>query len=417
MISKIKSQLDDEVDLLGVILTIWNNKFKVFFVAVAAAIAMLGFQTVVKHVPEYVATTEIRSISTFDELEYKTYNLYFTKTGPITKKPSSSFTEKARAEEETEIEAQLKAEARREKTILPFQQIERSQLINLFIEKLKENTLFKKEIKRYGLVKKEDYKDQQAYEYEVTRLASLIKFLPPNDDIRKGNIEPYWRIQFVTDDKQMWQNFLKNVNKPANEEIRLHLNKNHKKFIENKKELNKFKIEDIEIKMTNAMINYENLASRKLTYLSEQAQIARKLNVAKNNYLEPQNINTGNAVITTLISKTPDYMRGYEMIEEEIALIKRRDDKKAFIKGFGILEQIKRDLTSNKDVDRLEILFKSTPAYNSNDFYAAKIMFQSTKHEIINKRNSIKMLFLAGLIGAIIGIFYVLISHAIQNRR
>ena len=155
MISKIKSQLDDEVDLLGVILTIWNNKFKVFFVAVAAAIAMLGFQTVVKHVPEYVATTEIRSISTFDELEYKTYNLYFTKTGPITKKPSSSFTEKARAEEETEIvfrrkkkkKNNLKQQPRKkrmtkkeiaDKRISDYQKIVFSTLNNLKLNKLRQ---------------------------------------------------------------------------------------------------------------------------------------------------------------------------------------------------------------------------------------------------------------------------------------
>ena len=31
MDSQIKSQLDDEVDLLGLFITIWNNKSKVFF--------------------------------------------------------------------------------------------------------------------------------------------------------------------------------------------------------------------------------------------------------------------------------------------------------------------------------------------------------------------------------------------------
>ena len=52
MESQIKSQLDDEVDLLGLFITIWNNKSKVFFIAFVAVIIMFGFQVVTKHVPE-----------------------------------------------------------------------------------------------------------------------------------------------------------------------------------------------------------------------------------------------------------------------------------------------------------------------------------------------------------------------------
>ena len=414
MDSQIKSQLDDEVDLLGLFITIWNNKSKVFFIAFVAVIIMFGFQVVTKHVPEYVATTEIRPISSFDELEYKSYNLYYGKTNQEFKKPFSVV--RLEKNNETQIEKEIREEEEKEFAMLAFQPIGKKYLINLFIEKLKENTLIKNEIKRYGMVKKEDYKDQQAYEDEVTRVASLIKYLPPNRNNKQGNIENNWRIQFVTDDKQVWKNFLKNINKPANEEIRLHLNKNHDKFIENKKRLKKFNIEDIEMKMKDAMINYENMASRKLTYLNEQAQIARKLNVAKNNLITPTIDATATAIIT-LASRAPDYMRGYEMIEEEISLITKRTDKEAFIEGFDLLERIKRDLISDKDADRLDTLFEGTPIYDYDDFYAAKIMFQSTDYEILNERNAIKMLFLAFIIGAMLGIFYVLISNAIYNRK
>jgi LPS O-antigen subunit length determinant protein (WzzB/FepE family) len=169
--------------------------------------------------------------------------------------------------------------------------------------------------------------------------------------------------------------------------------------------------------MKNATENHETMSARRLTYLTEQAEIARKLNIAKNNILESQSFRTDTAVITTLISEIPYYMRGYEMIEKEIELIKSRVDSKAFIQIFSKLEKKLRKITSNKDIKRLETLFKKTPVNSSDDFYAAKIMFQSTEHEIVNKRNSIKILFLAGLIGAILGIFYILMTNAIQNRR
>jgi len=76
-----------------------------------------------------------------------------------------------------------------------------------------------------------------------------------------------------------------------------------------------------------------------------------------------------------------------------------------------------RHLTSNKDLERLENLFIKTPIFNSNNFYAAKIMFQSTVNKKLNERNQIKILVLSGLLGALIGIFYIIISNAIQKRR
>lgn len=176
MVSKIKSQYNDEIDLLEIVLTIWNNKLKVFLITAVAVVSMFAFLTIKKHAPEYMATTEIRPISIFDELEYKTYNFYFSMMNPtilISLLPESD------------------KEKKEEIILLSFKNIERSYLINLFIEKLKDNTLFKNAIKKYGLVKKENYKDQQAYEDAVTRLASLINFLPPNNNIKNGSIEPY----------------------------------------------------------------------------------------------------------------------------------------------------------------------------------------------------------------------------------
>ena len=168
--------------------------------------------------------------------------------------------------------------------------------------------------------------------------------------------------------------------------------------------------------MKNALINYDNVTSRKLAYLEEQAKIARKLGVANNNYLEPQNINTGNALVTTLIAKTPDYLRGYEMIEEEISLIKKRINKEAFIENFSLLESIKKDYSTNKDAERLEELFQSTPVVDPNNFYAAKLMHQSTITDTINYINPIKLIILFSLIGLIVGSFYVLIENAIIIR-
>ena len=84
MIQKIKPSHSDEVDVLGIIITIFNNKLKIFLISALAVVLSLGYQIIKKHVPEIMVTTEIRPISTFDKLEYQTYNFAFDKFSPST---------------------------------------------------------------------------------------------------------------------------------------------------------------------------------------------------------------------------------------------------------------------------------------------------------------------------------------------
>ena len=82
------------------------------------------------------------------------------------------------------------------------------------------------------------------------------------------------------------------------------------------------------------------------------------------------------------------------------------------------LENIKKTVESEKYVERVENVFSSSPISNSDNFYAAKIIYDTSKYIGNNTHNpSIKkMLLIAGVFGLIFGIFYALISNAIQNR-
>ena len=406
-----------EIDLLGIILTIWEKKLKVFLISALLVMFLFIIQTskFFSGNIAYIATTEIRPISASNELEYSSYNTYSLSMDKSIKMKRRDVGEDNTKEQKILInEIRKKIEKENEK--LGFSTINKDVLLKLFIEKLKENNNFEEGIKKFNLISKENYKNSQEYEDDVKKLASTIKFLPPNDDIEMGKIEIYWRIQFEVENAHLWQKILMSINGPVNELIRLHINDRHNRFIKTKKNLKRFNIEDIELKMKNSMINYENETAQKLAYLEEQAKIARKLGLANNNYLEPQSINTGNALVTTLIAKTPDYLRGYEMIEEEISLIKKRVNKKAFIKNFSLLENIKKEISTNKDMERLEELFQSTPANNPNNFYAAKIMYQSTIYEG-EERSQTKMLISFIIIGLMVGSFYVLIEKAIKRRK
>ena len=73
--------------------------------------------------------------------------------------------------------------------------------------------------------------------------------------------------------------------------------------------------------------------------------------------------------------------------------------------------------SSSKFIFRIQDAFNSSPISKTDEFYAAKIIIRSSNVEK-EKRNSMsQMLFTAGLLSAIFGIFFVLLSSTIKNRK
>ncbi|MGB0283222.1 MAG: hypothetical protein ACPGAE_13705, partial [Neptuniibacter sp.] len=204
-----------------------------------------------------------------------------------------------------------------------------------------------------------------------------------------------------------------------------------------------FQLEDVQTQIDNALADYERKTSDRLAFLREQASIARKLGVAKNT-IEAQMFSAQNGVVANVKTDTPFYLRGYEAIEKEVELIESRKDTKAFIGGLLELEQKKRSLEQdrtlqrveknkayldslielekkqrlieqNKTLARAESLFTATPIMSANDFSAVSVTIEATSFEAKSKK--MLMLALAVVIGGMIGVFYVLISSAVRNRK
>ena len=103
------------------------------------------------------------------------------------------------------------------------------------------------------------------------------------------------------------------------------------------------------------------------------------------------------------------------MIEKEIDLIESRNNKDAFTKNLLDLEKQKRVLLEDKLLDRTEKLFNNTPIVIDNDFKAANIIYQDTEFKV--SFSLIKTILISGIFGIIFGMFYVLISSAIRQRK
>ena len=423
---------DDEIDLIELFQTIWDGKLQIF-ASVFVSLAAVGGYQILQPPPSFLATTEIKPISS------------------------------------------IQAERYRESNAVDFFKITPNTLLDLYIEQLEEGVLVEEAIENFNLVDRSQYADQQNYRDAVASLAGTLELLPPTAEEGAGRSDQerrFWTLTFEHHDEDGWIAALTRVHQFASEEVRRAI---HRRFesslsiakmtrdfelediqtqIENaRRDFDKdmqefelkhgFELEDIQTQIDNALADYEQKTSNRLAFLREQAAIARKLGVAKNT-IEAQTFTTQSGMVANVKTDTPFYFRGYEAIEKEIELIESRTDTRAFVQGLLELEQKKRTLEQdqtlqradkNKEfldslvqlenqrraleqdrtLERAETLFASTPIIREDTFNAVSVAIETTEFEYQNR--TLLMLALAVVIGGMVGVLYVLIRSAMNKRK
>ena len=423
-----KPQFDYEIDLVELVQTVWDGKWKIVGAVVVSVASVFGYQAN-QPPPNFEAYTEIKPI------------------------------------------ASVYAERYRQSNALGFFEVTPNTLLNRYIEQLDERKLFEESIRKYELVADAKFEDEQAYDEAVIALASSIELLPPTnvDGADKGDVRRFWTIGFEYNDSDKWKQVLSSVDSFANKSVQrilqqrfqtsLSVAKQKRDFeLEDiqtlmanaKRDFDKemeefvlkqgFQLEDIQTQIDNALADYERKTTDRLAFLREQASIARKLGVT----IEAQMFSAQNGVVANVKTDTPFYLRGFKAIEKEIELIESREDTRAFIGGLLELEQKKRSLEQDrtlqrverskayldslielekkqreieqdKTLERAEALFAATPIVSADDFAAVSFTVEATTFETQNKRNL--RLALAVVIGGMVGVLYVLIASAIRNRK
>jgi LPS O-antigen subunit length determinant protein (WzzB/FepE family) len=378
----------DEIDLIEVVVNIWNNKLKIAAITAIFIIISAGLYFAIK--PPLNAKTEILPITIFENNLYSPYN--------------SLLAPQAQSDDEKIMQQQK------------LNNINQGYLLSLFLEALKTRKIIIEAIKKYQLIDQSKFNDENEYLEAVEKYALSLDLLRPInvDGSKRGETRLNWIIEFKINDKDKYEMALSYIESEINKNIQKYLRTNFDITLSNLKLLDQFKLEDLELKIKNVKNDYDTETINRLAFLREQALIARKLNIV-NNTLEVENFSTPSGVISNVQTATPYYMRGYSMIEKEIELIETRTNKDAFTKNLLDLEKQKRDLLTGKSLERIEELFNSTPIVNGNNFKAANIIYKDTKYEA--SFSLIKAVLFAGIFGVIFGMFYVLISNAIQQRK
>ena len=383
----------DEIDLIEFFQTIWDGKFKIAGVILMAVLGVVGF-FLTQPPPSFTAKTEVKPITSDIANRYQISN-------------SLGFFEVYSDKDKNDGQDKAKAKAKA-KAVVRF-------LDELFIEQLDTRLLFEDTFRKYAVLDKNDYETETDFNKAIIELAAEISLLPPInvDGTAKGESRRHWTIEFEFNDKEKWLNALADVKAKANQNVRKLIRDNFTTTLAAAEKKKAFEIEDISTTINNALSDYDRKADDRVAFLREQSAIARKLGV-KNNTIETQSFGGKNSVVTNVKTDTPFYLRGYEAIEKEIALVEARENKEAFVSGLLELEQKKRQLEQDKTLERAEALFADTPVMRGDDFSAVVMTVAATEFESKSKR--MLMLAMAVVLGGMVGTVYVLIANAMRKR-
>ena len=414
-------QTSDEIDLIQLIETVWDGKWKIIAITATCVLSVMGFLTL-GPVPSFVATTEIKQILAADVEGYHQSNAlgFFAVYRGIEARDEAQLSTRDRDRDRDRVRDRQR-DREIEKEEIPSAVLDR-----LFIEQLGNRPLLVSIFKKHELLAREGFDSDRDYELALSQLAATISILPPvkEDDTQRGESRRHWTLKFKFNDQGKWLATLADLKDTANKNVRNAVKLRFDNLLASAKQKRAFDIEDLDAQISVLIAAYDSETASRIARLTEQAVIARKLGISKQTSIpQPsmyQSLNTQGEesldVWTRKIeSETTLYLRGYDALEKEIELIKARQDKRKFIEGLLPLEKKKLALLKDQIPERAERFFAETPVGISEDFQAASFDVEATEFQYTRKDT--KMFALATVFGGMIGVAYVLIASARRGRR
>ena len=274
-------------------------------------------------------------------------------------------------------------------------------LLNEYLEILESKITIKEAIKKFNLLNREDYIDDEEFNENVAMAAELIKLIPPNENEKRK----FWQLEFKYNDKEKWSGALEYIHSSTTKAVQELITKKFNQYVEINKNNNKRRIGLITRKINSLELFELDSIKIKIGFLKSQAAIARELGITSPQ-LESSNYKTPNNNITLIREPSINnqaYLRGYLAIEEEIRVLEESPSHELTNK-IALLKLEKRALESSIYIEELNYYFDLTPANGSNTFVSAKMSSISTIYKSQSKR--LYLLILTAIFGGLIGLLY-----------
>jgi LPS O-antigen subunit length determinant protein (WzzB/FepE family) len=147
-------EYDDEIDLLSLLLTIWEGKWKIVSIMAVSLLSVFSFD-IIKPNKTFIAQTEIKPITSFDFDKYRLFN------------------------------ASLRRFNEDNNQIKSFN-ISKESLLALYIEQIDEGTLLEIGIDKFELIDKDEFDNDKDYREAIQKFASKIEVIRPINGDKKS---------------------------------------------------------------------------------------------------------------------------------------------------------------------------------------------------------------------------------------
>jgi LPS O-antigen subunit length determinant protein (WzzB/FepE family) len=411
---KINTNENSDLNIIELIKTSWDGKWKIIVIIIISLLSTYLYINNSIDKNFYNAITEIKPIRKIEEKKYFVLNsTYFLNP--------SFMTEGLKFKKEENIN-KFEDEIEIEKDSTPnLIDISSELLLDMMLELLYDRALLEEAIHKFKLIDVNEYSNKLLYDDAVVQLASTVKITTPLElseriklkiGLTKETIS-YPTIEFSYNDVNKWKKALDYINAKANKTIREDLENLYTDFLESLDIEKNYQIDNLTTRINNLSLDYERITSDRILYLDEQSKIAKKLGISKST-VGAQNFGDQSGYITSIVTDTPFYLRGYEAIDKEIELIQSRKNKNAFVEGLFDLEKARRNLIQDKSIERIRVNLYKSPLLDEENFYAAKINVLSTRFTYLSYN---KYLVFAVAFGLVVGVIYVLLSNIFQNKK
>jgi LPS O-antigen subunit length determinant protein (WzzB/FepE family) len=362
---------DDEIDLLELITTVWDGRW--FIVAVASVCVFFGGAIALLLPKTLSGEFDLRPIPSWSSQDYAGLNA------------------------------------------LEFFNVDRDRLFELFIEDVSNKGTLEAAIRQYSNNKRQIDETDLEYNDRLVTEAHGFQLLPPSNPENTRNRDPrrFWSMAVKSQEpEETIRLILGEALSNSQSNVRQVLQRSFEQFVYVQRNTLANRLEDIATERDNLFEDYDKQIDMRLSFLKEQAEIARTLGIAKNT-LDAQVFQAGSALVSNVNIEPPFYLRGFEAIDKEIKLLQDRGRKDAFIGDLITVEQQARAIEQSKLIDRAVVAFGSTPLV-TGDFRAASyaIATMGLKPNV----RSVLIVLASAVIGGFIAMVVVLIRASLRRR-
>ena len=198
----------------------------------------------------------------------------------------------------------------------------------------------------------------------------------------------------------------------VNQQLELNFSRHSNKLAAN----NTTAIEALDLERQQAIVLFKAKQDQQIVALTEQAQIARTIDLDVGSFTSYFNIETNYETKTNKEHNTNSfsgteaaYLKGHVVLEKEIELIQSRKVED-FIPDLARIDFLQAELLKNKEVKRVEMMLAKTPI--GTDQFAAAVYNLDTLVYKNNTKTSL-ILALSIVLGGMLGIFVLLIRNVL----